>query len=387
MNHQSNGWPMKNLMQLKNTKAILNLLLMVGLVSLFTVGCGDSRKDFVHTGNYVTPDTGDLLFFFDTGLLAQGVTAPAFPAGSESVRFDFFGAPDDGSLGAFIFHKLYPVASEILVENVPNTVKEVRVTALDANGFPLGVSSAEITTVPGMVANVVMPAFSTQITYDALNTIPNNIELDIDSDAVTLETSATFILDGYGSYDVPVSHDDLVYSVTDVDGAITFDHSTGEVSFANKNLEASILVSYTVGGVVWTDTVDIKTVGPRFEASAEVLRPGFHEDHDNPASWQPVTPDEEILFPFIDYVFPVYQNDQTMRAIRYTLTYDGDSLPLGAVVTYEIVEGADKVSVDGNGKIVFADDFMDGKITSSFTLKVSYNDEAVEIPFYIVAPM
>jgi hypothetical protein len=142
------------------------IVLMIMLVSLFAVGCGDSNNDFVVTGNN-NPNPqgpGSLTFQF---VKAQNVAT--VPQSTAFIRFDYLDAA-----GAVIGSDTEPFAGSITV-TPPAGMVSVRITPLDGNGFPVVAATGPLATPPvGTNLQVDMSLFNfTTVTLDALTVTPD----------------------------------------------------------------------------------------------------------------------------------------------------------------------------------------------------------------------
>lgn len=365
-------------MNLRSKNTLLNLLLMVGLVSLFAVGCGDSRKDYVYTGTHTTATEGDLLFHFDTGLLAQGTLHAILPAGTTDIEFRFYDEMDEfGNLGNQVDLRFAAPADTVLIEDVPVSAGHVVVTAFDASGIPLGVIGVNIEVVPAYVADVYLPDFNTSVTFDALNVSPSNIIL-VDGDAsVFLVPEATFTLadnsDYARVYYVYLDNSDVNYTLglppTGLLAPVNFDDNTGEVSFANGGSNTEIIATYTSNGVTHTDVVSVGTYD--FEVFASTGSAG------SPIAFPTANTDGEFIH-------------QPSYNALFTDT-DGTAANISSGFSFALVDDVDGViGVDeATGAIEFDENVYDGDdvvVAVSYTPLLGGKTVTDEVTFFFDAP-
>lgn len=119
-----------------NTRSKL-IMVLISLVSVLAIGCGDSQQEYVFTGTVPTANTGNVRFLLDR-VAAQAVD---IPNASRNVRINFFDADGDE------FGAPFPTTAalrgsgaedfEIVVTGVPASATSYEVVVLDANGIPL----------------------------------------------------------------------------------------------------------------------------------------------------------------------------------------------------------------------------------------------------------
>lgn len=230
--------------------AALTLLLFI------LAGCGSSNNDFVLTGN-PQPGTGTLTFEF---MKAQAATVPNATA---SLRFEFLNA-SSGALNSVTL----PFNVSVTVAPPVGTAS-VKITALDANGFPV-LSLTGPVTVPAAGQNVLvdMSAFtSTVIAFTGLSVTPATATLSLGqsqqlalvasfSDGSTLTFSAALL--GQAAYQSSAPSVASV-SATGLVSGLTDGVATIEVSFTDSvNVVQTDSAEFTVGG----GTTDVLTIAP-----------------------------------------------------------------------------------------------------------------------------
>src|SRR5688500_6743420 len=105
-------------------------MLLVSLISLFAIGCGDSQEDFVFTGTAPNAGTGNLVFQF---VQAQ---AGVVPLGTTTLAFDFYNT-DNPADGSVIFTATSAFANTVTVLGVPVAARSVIITCYDDDGHPI----------------------------------------------------------------------------------------------------------------------------------------------------------------------------------------------------------------------------------------------------------
>jgi hypothetical protein len=216
----------------KSSKPTWLSVLLLTLVTLFTVGCGDSGEDFVVTGNNnVNPaTTGNLTFQF---VAAQAATVPA---ATEQLTFDFFNANGD-----VILSDDAAFAGTVTIPNVPVSATDVLITAYGPGGVPLVTIEDEVGVAGGSTAVVdLSDAVITEVDLVSVAATPAAVALDVDGpltqqlsftgtfsngDVVPLAaaTGATFAFSGFDPAVVSVSATGLVTVTTATGGATSID--------------------------------------------------------------------------------------------------------------------------------------------------------------------
>jgi len=245
------------------SRSALLTLLVVGFVSLFAVGCGNS-DNFVFTGNTnnpVTGDTGNLVFRF-----TQAQTIDTVPTGTTSLRFDFFSS-DTPSLATFLFTETRSYAELIIIEDVPVEVQSVVVTAFGANGEPLAVLTGDVTVIVGTDQEVDL-VFNSNPTFNSITLSPNPaIILTPGDNTQQVSVSANFdtaqVLGQQTSYNVNIDPSQCSFAFTEATGnpTATANITTGGLVILNTDLQNSTLTaSYTAFGVTRSDSTLVRTV-------------------------------------------------------------------------------------------------------------------------------
>ena len=103
---------------------LLPKALILSLLALLAIGCGDSSDDFVVQNSQ--SNNGNLVFQF---VRPQALNVPT---ATTTVRFDFYRAND-----VLDFTSEQPFAPTITFNDVSTSIVRVVVTSLDANGFPI----------------------------------------------------------------------------------------------------------------------------------------------------------------------------------------------------------------------------------------------------------
>ncbi len=204
----------------KSAKPSFLTVLLLTLVTLFTVGCGSSNEDFVITGNNNNPNpatTGDLTFLFAT---PQAVTVPA---ATQSLEFEFFnagGEPVDFATSVF--------AGSVTIEDVPVTAVDVVITAYGPGGIPLVTIADDVSVGGGTTTTVdLSDAVVTEVDLVSVTASPASVSLDVDGPtsqqltftgtfsngdvvALTAATGATYVFSGFDAAVVAVDATGLV---------------------------------------------------------------------------------------------------------------------------------------------------------------------------------
>jgi hypothetical protein len=208
-------------------------VLLLALVTLFTVGCGSSSEDFVITGNNNNPNpatVGDLTFLFAT---AQSVTVPA---ATQNLEFEFFDADGDAvDFATSVF------AASVTIEDVPVSAVDVIITAYGPGGIPLVTIADEVSVSGGNTVTVdLSDAVVTEVDLVSVTASPATVALDVDGPttqqlaftgtfsngdvvALTAATGATYVFSGFDPAVVSVNATGLVTVVTATGGATSID--------------------------------------------------------------------------------------------------------------------------------------------------------------------
>lgn len=251
------------------SRSALLTLLVVGFVSLFAVGCGDS-DNFVFTGTNNTPitgDTGNLVFRF-----TQAQTVDTVPTGTTSLRFDFFSSRTP-SLATFLFTETRSYAELIIIEDVPVETQSVVVTAFGANGQPLAVLTGDTNVIIGGDSEVDL-VFNSNPTFNSITLSPNPaIILTPGSDTQQVTVTANFdtaqVLGQQTNYNVNIDPTTVDFDIVEAagqDNPITANVTAAGLVVANAfQQNATLTAEYTAFNTTHTDSTLIRTVN--FEAS------------------------------------------------------------------------------------------------------------------------
>lgn len=110
------------------------------LAGLLVVGCGSSTDDnYVFNPGPSNPvaSVGSVEFHF-----ANAQSAIVFPAAGTTLVFEFFAG--DVNVGTLVKQEEHDYSSTITIADVPTTTRALRVTAIDANGFPVSEFSTRV---------------------------------------------------------------------------------------------------------------------------------------------------------------------------------------------------------------------------------------------------
>ena len=226
----------------KGHKTSFLTVLMLALVTLFTVGCGDSNDEFIYTGNNNPANTGSLTFQFQQPATAQAVNVPA---GTTSLEFDFFNAAD-----VLVFEATAPYADTVTVANVPAGVTDVVITAYGPGDVPLATITNGVTVAVGGNTNVNLTGVTpTPVTLVSVTSVPASVSLNVSatqqlafsgtfSNGETVPfnatTGGTAVYSGFDAAVVSVSTTGLVTGLsqgtTSIDAAFTLNGATVNVT-------------------------------------------------------------------------------------------------------------------------------------------------------------
>lgn len=232
-------------------------MLVLSLVSLIAVGCGDSRDDYVFTGSAPNPaSTGNLTFQFQRPAAQQ---AGLVPAGTTSLLFEFFDSAESDH-DDLVHAAATAYANSVTVQNVPASATYVRVTAYSEGSHPLALFTASFRVVPGGSTPVDL-SNPTPITFDRLGVTPAPLALSLaagglNSDQLVLTglysngQSVGFATNSYLANATFTSSDDSVATVSD----------SGRVD-AIANGSANITATYIVDGVTRSGVSTVTVTG------------------------------------------------------------------------------------------------------------------------------
>ena len=256
-------------------RSALLTLLVVGFVSLFAVGCGDS-ENFVFTGNNnpVNPgQTGNLVFNF---VQAQDVV----PVGTTTLRFDFF-TSDTPSQATYSFTVPRAFASQIIIEDVPVDIQSVVVTAFGANNQPLAVLTGDVNVVLGATTPVDL-VFNSNPSFNALSLTPDPIILSPANSSQTVTVTANFdtsaVLGQGTDFDVTVPNEDVDFTLVEATGnssATANVTSAGLVTAVTYGQNATLNAEYTAFGTTLDADALVRTVELKGSIIEEPAAMGF----------------------------------------------------------------------------------------------------------------
>ena len=231
---------------MKQKFVLTSRLAAIFLIGFLMAGCGNSREQFVFTGTSGAPLTGSLTFNF-----AGQQGSLALPQGTTDLRFEYF--ESNNGTGNAISTETRAVGDTITFDQVPTNVGSVRVTAFDANGFPLQTAVAPVTVVGGQ--NVVVDLSNANIqavTVSSVTVTPANASIEVGQ---TQQYTATV---NFSSGDV-VPNAVVTWSAV---GSATV-NATG---LATGQSVGQATITATVGGVSGDATLNVTpppvTVGP-----------------------------------------------------------------------------------------------------------------------------
>lgn len=217
---------------------------MVGLVAIFTTGCGDSRDEFVSLGNN-NIGTGNLVFRF-----VRVQTTDTVPLGTTTLRFDLYsGTPP--SAANFVETRTVAYADVVTLTDVPANVTTVVVTAFGADNTPLvtlqGDAPVEENGTVEVDLNDAVP-----VTFDSINVTPDPADViyyglkpHVDTQLVVTGTFSN------GSVvDLPINNTTTSFQV---DTGFADISPTGLVGH-NEPGNGTVTCSYTIGSTTRTDT-------------------------------------------------------------------------------------------------------------------------------------
>lgn len=241
----------------KSAKQSLLIVMLMALVSLFAVGCGDSGEDFVVTGNQGNngANTGAVTFQFAR---AQ----QAVPATTALLDFRFFSAN-----GLQVFERLNePFNTTVTVQNVPTSATRAVVTAKNAAGIPLATIDYSVNVVGGGTSAAVAGT-STPVTFDTVTATPDPTSVAVGATqqlslAVGFSNGDSFTGTAAGGTPVFTSSAPGTASV----------NATGLVTGVAAG-PATITVAYALNGVTRTDTVTVTVTAPATGAARLELAP------------------------------------------------------------------------------------------------------------------
>jgi hypothetical protein len=229
------------------TRAVFLLIAL-----LVMAGCGDSNNDFVVTGNNnPNPGAGSLTFQF---VKAQAATVPQ---STTDIRFDYLDGDAD-----VIDTEIFDFATSITVFPPVGTAA-VRITALDANGFPmLQLQGAASRPPNGTNVLVDLATFTlTDISFDSLTVTPDPTE--VTAGVQQGNTQQLTVTAGFSNGQNIVFNNTLLGLTEFDDNGSTFYtvSATGLVTAAVAG-DSTLTASFTDSeGTERTDTIDVSVTG------------------------------------------------------------------------------------------------------------------------------
>lgn len=341
-------------MSFQAKRPILNLFMMVGLLSLFAVGCGDSRGEYYQGSAVPIPEVGSLLFKFEQPVLAQAEDASLLPAGTETLRFDFFTSVTPTPSG-YLFSRSRPVADEILIENVPLNARSVVVTAFDASGSSLGSAFGDFEVIQLDTVIVVLSLFTSDTPIVKFSVSAENSGSADEPIAFPSEDSDFILTADELQYSAFLTVDDSELDVLDeVDFSfagsvigVEIDETDGALRFTDEYQGGSftVVVTYIFDDNVYTDNitffVSAAPIGPAHSFRASAL---YHPDGDETET--PVNGETPIT-PYF-YVSDGMADLSADNDLSYVLEYSVDETDIGTddgTVVYSLVDASDLVDV------------------------------------------
>lgn len=228
---------------IKPAKPSSLIALLLALVSLFAVGCGDSGEDFVRTGNdFAQPpsQTGTVTFQF-----ARAQQVANVPAGTTKLHFDFFNAD-----GAEVFQADRDFDTTVTIEGVPPSTTRAVVTALDANNVPLATLLYNLQVVAGGTSTATLLGPDDLIQFTTLTATPDPINM-VANTTQQLTVSARFS-DG-SSLPVDAALGVRFSSRNSAIANVTANGLVAGVAAGNTTVDVSLVLN----GVSRTDTVTV----------------------------------------------------------------------------------------------------------------------------------
>ncbi len=358
-------------------------MLMISLVSLFVFGCGSSNDDFVVTGSNPNTNPGTLTFNFVRA--QQG--PQEVPQSTSSIQFDWLDANN-----AIIETDVEPFASTITLVPPVGTAS-VRVTALTADGFPLGsLTGAVSRPADGQNQIVNLGSFNNvAVTLQGITVTPATVNLNLGTQNPSQQLTVT------GSFsngqNVPFSASalaDVDFSSTGTGFTVS---STGLVS-ATAVGSGTVTASYTfvAGGqtvaVSGSANVNVTSgVASSLTISPDALSVGVGTTSEpvsvafSPASGAPaVVPNEDVVFSISENTAGFTANPDGTVTVADSVAV-GTSVTLNASYTVGGATVTDAVTVTASNARVFGHP-VGTSLTlptySSYRLAVEFNGQQIE---------
>lgn len=359
------------------------IMLMISLVSLFVFGCGSSNDDFVVTGNNPNTNPGTLTFNF---IRAQQ-SSQEVPSSTSSIQFDWLDASN-----AIIETDIEPFNTTITLVPPVGTAS-VRVTALTADGFPLGsLTGAVSRPADGQNQVVNLGSFNNvTVTLQGITVTPAAVNLNLGTQNPSQQLTVTGNFSN--GQNVPFS----ASALADVDFSSTGSgfsvSSTGLVSAtAVGSGTVTAGYSFVAGGqtvaVSGSATVNVTSgVASSLTISPDALSVGVGTTSEpvsvaySPASGAPA------VVPNANVVFSISENTAGFTANADGTVTVADSVAVGTSVTLiasYTVGGAtvtDAITVTASNARVFGHPVgtsLTLPLYSSYQLAVEFNGQQVE---------
>ena len=235
------------------------VMLMISLVALFAVGCGDSRDEYVYNNlPPASPNTGNLTFQFQQQQ-ANAQQAGIVPIGTTTLQFEFF-STTSGSDTDLVHEDTVAYANQVTITGVPASAVFVRVTAYGAGGAPLATFTGTFEVAIGATTPVDLGA-PTAVTFDSLTVSPSTLALSLAEGGTD---SAQLTLVGNFSNGQTVAFPSNTYTANadfaSSDTEVATVSSSGVVQ-AVGNGEADITATYTLNGVEQSATTTVTVSG------------------------------------------------------------------------------------------------------------------------------
>lgn len=239
------------ILTLLRAKRALMTLMFISFAALFAVGCGGSRDNFVATGN-TGAQTGNLVFQF----VRPQTTVDAAVT---SLRFDAYGS-NGGKITANLIVTETRTFANTITLNVSTQVVCVRVTGLNAAGFPIQFFDADnLTVVPNGTTNVALGG-SNAVNFSSVAFVPTPVCLVVDADASTATSSqlTATVLFSDSSTNLPANINNTTTNFALTNTALFNVSTSGLFEVANPGgmtfNNTSCTASYTTNNVTQTQT-------------------------------------------------------------------------------------------------------------------------------------
>lgn len=235
---------------LHNVPRVLLALFTVSLLAIVSVGCGDSRDDFVAT-NTNNATTGNLVF-----QLQQAVTQTTVPAGTTNVLISLF-STDPPTEGSLLFSDTFAFAPVITVTGVPSNAVSATVTALNSDGLPTAVFTVSVQVTVGGT-NTVDSGTAVQVTFSGISVTPDPVNLVVGGFGTNPTDQQQLTITGTlndTAFQLPINAEAVSFT-PNMDQAANISAS-GLVTTQFPGLTPSnvtVTVEYTFLGVARTDT-------------------------------------------------------------------------------------------------------------------------------------